>query len=186
MTSNLSWSRHHHLITTRPYRSLGLIRRSFSTNSTYTKWQLYLSLIRSQLTYCSLIWRPYLLKDIILLERVQKRATKYILNSRLYIWLKCLQLFPLMHFFELNDILFFIKVFTILPSISIIEDYFTFSDLNTRSSTTLKLKHAFAKSLSNSSRYFYFFPASLIVCGTHSHLSTLNLHLPQSDPFLIS
>ena len=31
MTSNLSWSRHHHLIITRAYRSLGLIRRSFST-----------------------------------------------------------------------------------------------------------------------------------------------------------
>ena len=38
MTSNLSWSRHHHLIITRAYRSLGLIRRSFTTNSTYTKW----------------------------------------------------------------------------------------------------------------------------------------------------
>ena len=112
MTSNLSWSRHHHRIITRAYRSLGLIRRSFSTNCTYTKRQLYLSLIRSQLTYCSPIWRPHLLKDINLLERVQKRATKYILNDYTSDYksrLKSLQLLPLMYFFELNDIMFFIK-----------------------------------------------------------------------------
>ena len=160
MTSNLSWSRHHHLIITRAYRSLGLIRRSFSTNSTYTKRQLYLSLIRSQLTYCSPIWRPHLLKDIILLERVQKRATKYILNDYASDYksrLKCLQLLPLMYFFELNDIMFFIKSLHHPTEHFNIKDYFTFSDLNTRSSTTLKLKHAFAKSLSNSSRHFYFF-----------------------------
>ena len=41
---------------------------------------LYISLVRSQLIYCSQIWRPYLLKDIITLERI-RRATKFILND---------------------------------------------------------------------------------------------------------
>ena len=38
-------------------------------------------LIRSQLTYCSQVWRPHLLKHIMSLERVQCRATKFILND---------------------------------------------------------------------------------------------------------
>ncbi len=62
-----------------------------------------------------------------------------------------------MYFFELNDIMFFIKSLHHPTEHFNIKDYFTFSDLNTRSSTTLKLKHAFSKSLSNSSRHFYFF-----------------------------
>ena len=43
--------------------------------------KLHTSLIRSQLTYCSIIWRPYLIQDITKLEKNQRRATKYILND---------------------------------------------------------------------------------------------------------
>ena len=56
--------------------------------------------------------QPYLLKDIILLEKVQKRVTKFILNdytSNYKHRLISLYLLPLMYFYELQDILFFIK-----------------------------------------------------------------------------
>ena len=43
--------------------------------------KLYISLIRSQLLYCTQIWRPHLMKDILIIERVQRRTTKYILND---------------------------------------------------------------------------------------------------------
>ena len=39
---------------------------------------MYESLIRARLDYCSHAWRPYLKKDMNVLERVQKRATKLI------------------------------------------------------------------------------------------------------------
>ena len=56
-------------ILSRTYKTRNLIRRSFSTgHSPQTKKILYLSLVYSQLTYCSQIWRPHLLKDIITLE----------------------------------------------------------------------------------------------------------------------
>ena len=42
---------------------------------------LYLSLVKSHLTYCSQLWRPKLIKDMKSLEKVQRRATKYILND---------------------------------------------------------------------------------------------------------
>ena len=80
-TSNLNWSSHIEMIMLRAYKILGLLRRTFHTSCTYTKKQLYLSLVRSQLMYCSQLLLPNLIKDISCLERVQCRATKYILND---------------------------------------------------------------------------------------------------------
>ena len=43
--------------------------------------QLYIALVRSHLSYCSPIWRPHLIKDIVSLERIQSRAMKFILGT---------------------------------------------------------------------------------------------------------
>ena len=91
---------------------LGLLRRTFVTHSTIVKKKLYLSLIRSQLTYCSQIWQPFLRKDILFIEKIQRRATKYILNdynSSYKSRLIQLKLLPLMYLFDFNDLIFFIK-----------------------------------------------------------------------------
>ena len=62
---------HIRCISSRAYRFLGLIRRSFSMGlDPISKRTLYISFVRSQLTYCSQIWRPHLLKDIISLEHI--------------------------------------------------------------------------------------------------------------------
>ena len=47
------------------------------------KHKLYLSLVRSHLSYCSPVWRPQHARDTctVSLERVQRPATKYILND---------------------------------------------------------------------------------------------------------
>ena len=81
LTSNLSWNHHYNLILGKAYKFLGIIQRSFTTNSVPVKKKLYISLIRSQLLYCSQVWHPFLIKDISLLEHAQRRATKYILND---------------------------------------------------------------------------------------------------------
>ncbi len=52
------------------------------------KKSLYLSLVRSQLTYCSQLLFPSKIQDIILLERVQRRAAKYILNNYNFLQIK--------------------------------------------------------------------------------------------------
>ena len=43
--------------------------------------KLYLSLVRPKLEYCIQAWRPYL-KDIDLLEKVQKRATRMMITEK--------------------------------------------------------------------------------------------------------
>ena len=95
------------------YKVLGLIRRTFSmTHYPLAKAKLYITLVRSQLTYCTQLWRPHLIKDIFNIERVQRHATKYILNdyvSDYKIRLLKLKLLPLMYFLEIQDIMFVIK-----------------------------------------------------------------------------
>ena len=63
LSYDLCWSDHHHSILAKAYKSLGLIRRVFChTTSISGRKKLYMSLVRSQLMYCSCIWRPHLLK----------------------------------------------------------------------------------------------------------------------------
>ena len=157
-SANLTWRFHLESICATAYKQLGLIRRSFSPfNSPFTKLQLYLTLVRSHLTYCSSIWHPYLIKDIILLERIQRRATKFILNdftSNYRERLIKLKLLPLMMTLELSDILFFIKsINNPTPSFNI-TDFLTFTSNKTRSSSNFKLQHI--RSSNNLTRNFYF------------------------------
>ena len=81
-SANLNWSSHYASIICKAYRSFGLLRRVFRNScSCEAKKGLYLSIVRSHLLYCSPLWQPYLIKDIILLERVQRRTSKYILGD---------------------------------------------------------------------------------------------------------
>ena len=57
---------------------LGLIGRTFECRNKNIILKLYKSLVRPHLDYCVQVWNPHLAKDIILLQRVQKRATKMI------------------------------------------------------------------------------------------------------------
>ena len=122
------------------------------------KKRLYISLVRSQLTYCS-VWRPHLIKDITTLEKIQRRAAKYILSefssdykSRLI----SLNMLPLMMQLELYDILLFIKSLK-YPSESFnILDFVSFCSSSTRSVAHFKLQLSSANCSTNHIRHFYF------------------------------
>lgn len=57
---------------------LGLIKRTITCRKKEVVIRLYKSLVRPNLEYCVQAWRPNLMKDIMLLEKVQRRATKMI------------------------------------------------------------------------------------------------------------
>ena len=112
-SSNLSWKENYTSILSKAHRILGLLRRTFRSNlNIHAKKSLYTSLIRSQLLYCSQLWHPHLLQDITILEQLQRRSTKFILNDYQSDYKTCLiklSMLPLMYYYDLSDILFFIK-----------------------------------------------------------------------------
>ena len=157
VTSDMSWSNHYKSTASKAYKSLGLIRRTFKSNSVRAKKLLYISLVRSKLTYCSQLWRPQYIQDIVLLENIQRRATKYILNDYASSYrsrLIYLSLLPLMYIYELNDIMFFIKSLKTPTNCFKITNYVSFSTGTTRSSINGKLVHK--RSRLNTNRHFYF------------------------------
>ena len=114
---------------------LELLHRTFSKSlSISAKNLLYISLVRSQLIYGSPIWRPYLIKDIKLIEQIQRRATKFILNdfhSDYYNCLVKLQFLPIMYMFELYDVMFLVKSLKNPSPCFHITDYISFSHFST-------------------------------------------------------
>jgi len=115
--------------------------------------------MHSQFMYCSQIWRPNLAQDIQLLEKVQRRATKFILNdysSSYKVRLTKLSMLPLMFIFKLNDLLFFfIKSIKNPSSHFDITKWVHFNSSGcTRSSSHSKPVHNHTKFIS--SRHFYF------------------------------
>src|SRR3989441_8033171 len=61
---------------------MGLIRRKVANKSMEGMLILYKTLVRPILDYCIPVWRPYLKKDIMQLEKIQKRYTKMIKGCR--------------------------------------------------------------------------------------------------------
>ena len=80
----LQWSQQIKLISSnmsKANRMLGLIRRVCrEITDPDTKKLLYCLLVRLQLGYACELWSPYTSKDKLLLENVQRTATKFILN----------------------------------------------------------------------------------------------------------
>ncbi len=107
--------------------------------------------------YCPPVWRPHLIKDIVLLENVQRRATKFILNdfqSDYRTRLIKLGLLPLMYSFELSDIMFCVNSLKSPTREFNISQYIKFSECGTRSSNNRKMSHVFSSL--NSMRHSYF------------------------------
>ena len=82
LNSNLSLDHHYKKLLLRYANFLSYcVGPSQLTRYHAAKKLLYISIVRSQLLYCSQVWRPDYIKGILLLERIQRRHTKYIYKS---------------------------------------------------------------------------------------------------------
>ena len=61
---------------------LGMIRRNITYKEKGLIVPLYKAIVRRHLEYCIHAWRPYLRKEIDMLEKVQRRTTKLITGLR--------------------------------------------------------------------------------------------------------
>ena len=59
-----------------------MIRRNITYKENELIVPLYNAIVRPHLEYCIQAWRPYLRKDIDMLEKVQRRTTKLIQRLR--------------------------------------------------------------------------------------------------------
>ena len=115
VTSTLSWVKHINAIVSKANKLLGLLKRTCPLLlNVAVRRTLYLSLVKSQLCFGTQVWSPshcYLQGKIV---RVQRRATRWILQSRIG-EMSCkerlirLDLLPLVYDRELKDITFFYK-----------------------------------------------------------------------------
>ena len=118
-----------------------------------------------------------------LLEKIQHRATKCILNHTSATYkdrLKSLKLLPLMYQFELNDILFYISCLKDSNSNLPILNKLSFSSAQTRSSTFSKLPHKPVSSSVHSISFVSHFPRLwnvLPVINTSSQLPSIKQKL---------
>ncbi len=76
--SDLKFSKHINNCVNKANSILGLVKRSFTYMDTEMFLPLYKTLVRPHLEYATAVWSPYFQKDILLLENVQRRATKQV------------------------------------------------------------------------------------------------------------
>ena len=116
-SSSLTWSKHVEYQCAKASKTLGYIRRStFDIKDIAVRRTLYLTLVCTQLCYGSQIWAPQTINLIQCTERLQRRATKYVLdlpfrcettyNQRL----SRLGLIPLSSWHEFLDMVVFYKL----------------------------------------------------------------------------
>ena len=81
ITSDLKWNKQVQDISLKANKMLGFVKRTTHVicNQSVRK-ALYLTMVRSQLAYGSQVWAPQTVGNIQTIERVQRRATKFILS----------------------------------------------------------------------------------------------------------
>ena len=81
ISDDLKWDKHVRQTANKAAIALGMLRRNLKFMSKNHKCTAYISMVRSILEYGSIVWDPYIKKDIQCLERIQKRAARFIASD---------------------------------------------------------------------------------------------------------
>ena len=113
ITGTLSWHSYIYTTTARDNKLHGLLKRTCPLlTDMSTRRTPYLSLVKSQLWYATQVWSPAQVSLKAQIEQVQRRATRWILQTRIGEMsyrdrLITLDLLPLTYDKELKDLVFF-------------------------------------------------------------------------------
>lgn len=157
----LDWKMHILSIVKKSNKIMGLIKRTVGYKApTIVKKQLYISLIRSCLEYCCPVWSGTTKTNTLLLERVQRAATRYMLQFPEYNYkqrLLELGLLPLTYRREFLDLCVFFKLVNNVYDFNISNHViFTTENIQITRSTTdgLKLRIPVTNSVMYEKLYF--------------------------------
>ena len=78
LSSNLTWNTHIGNITSKSNKLLGFLRRNLKMRNESTKENAYKAIVRSNLEYCSTVWAPHTKKNKDEIEKVQRRAARFV------------------------------------------------------------------------------------------------------------
>ena len=81
ISDDLSWSPHISSITSKAHQRLGFLKRNLRGSPFKCRELAYSSLVRSQVDYCASIWDPTLKRDILELEKIQRKAARWVKGS---------------------------------------------------------------------------------------------------------
>lgn len=81
ITNNLTWNKHIDTITGKCLRKHFLLKRSLKFSTSPVSILAYKTLIRPLLEYGVIIWRPFTKRNIEQLEKIQKKALRFIYYS---------------------------------------------------------------------------------------------------------
>ena len=95
ISQDLSFTNHINNITGKANSTLGFLRRNLKHGPVSLKELAYVSLVRSKLEYASVVWDPYLKKDIDKLEMTQRRGACFVKgNYSPYVSVKSIKWIP--------------------------------------------------------------------------------------------
>ncbi|KAK3106866.1 hypothetical protein FSP39_001700 [Pinctada imbricata] len=78
LSADLKWTTHINNMCKKASATLGFIRRNLRHCPTSTRKTAYISLVRSTLEYGAIIWDPFIQSDIIKMEKIQRKAARFI------------------------------------------------------------------------------------------------------------
>ena len=81
LSDDMKWHSHINKISKKANSTLGFLKRNLKHCPQDSRRTAYLSLVRSTLEYSSIVWDPYLQKDTDKLEKVQRRAARFITGN---------------------------------------------------------------------------------------------------------
>ena len=77
---NLNWRLHIDTITNKANKTLGFLRRNLKIENKKTKETAYKAFVRPILEYSATVWNPHIANDIKTIEKVQRRAARWVTN----------------------------------------------------------------------------------------------------------
>lgn len=81
ISNKLSWNQHTDTVTKKANSTLAFLRRNISAFPVKAKEKAYMTYVKPSLEYAASIWDPHIQRNINAVERVQRRAARFVQNQ---------------------------------------------------------------------------------------------------------